>query len=286
MKYLISAFLFTVLIGCNQQKVTELEGELSRLKAQNEMIREQSQSKDRFIEDYTTTLNEVYDNLESIRKREGLITEYSKSLEKSKQASVKEKMISNIQSIDGYINRSKQKLSTLRNRFQESEMTSKAFEATIEKLTKELEQKELYITELRGAVDSLNSRVSLASSAIEERDLIIEEQTEQMNMAYYVIGTDEELEQKSIITEKGGLLGFGKTTVLASSFNNTDFNAANISSTNEITIEKSMDDIEIVSAHDPNSYELVSQNENETKLAIKNPNDFWKMRYLVIVTKS
>ncbi|MCB0281223.1 MAG: hypothetical protein H6627_09410 [Calditrichae bacterium] len=286
MKYLLSAFLVTLLFSCNQQKVTQLESELAQIKSQNEMIREQSQSKDRFIEEYTSTLNEVYDNLESIRKREGLITEYSKSLEKSKQASVKEKMISNIQSIDSYINRSKQKLSTLRTRFQESEVTSKSFEETIEKLTKELEEKEMYIAELRGAVDSLNNKVSLASVALKQRDMIIEEQTEQMNMAYYVIGTDEELEQKSIITEKGGLLGIGKTTVVADSFNNDDFNKTDIVNTEEIKIEKNVDDIEIVSSHDPESYELVAEGNGETRLAIKNPNNFWKMRYLVIITKS
>lgn len=286
MKYLISVFAVTLLFSCNQQKVTQLEGELAQLKSQNEIIREQSQGKDRFIEEYTTTLNEVYDNLENIRKREGLITEYSKSLEKSKQASVKEKMISNIQSIDSYINRSKQKLSTLRTRFQESEVTSKSFEETIEKLTKELEEKEMYIAELRGAVDSLNNKVSLASFALQQRDIIIEEQTEQMNMAYYVIGTDEELEQKSIITEKGGLLGIGKTTVVADSFNNEDFNKTNIVNTEEIKISENLDNIEIVSSHDPESYELVASGDSETLLAIKNPNNFWKMRYLVIITKS
>jgi hypothetical protein len=73
---------------------------------------------------------------------------------------------------------------------------------------------------------------------------------------------------------------------VASSFNNNDFNSADILSTDEITIEKNVDDIEIVSSHDPSSYELVAENENETKLAIKNPGNFWKMRYLVIVTKS
>ena len=286
MKYILSVLTLALLFSCNQQKVTQLENELTQLKSQNDMIREQSVSKDRFIEEYTTTLNEVYDNLETIRKREGLITEYSKSLEKSKQASVKQKMLSNIASIDNYINRTKDKLSTLRSKYQESEITSKGFEETIEKLTKELEQKEIYIAQLRTAVDSLNNKVSLASLAIEQRDQIIEEKTEQMNMAYYIIGTDEELEEKSIITEKGGLLGIGKTTVVASKLNNDDFNATNITQTNAITINKNVDDIEIVSPHDPNSYELVAQNENETRLAIKNPADFWKMRYLVIVTKS
>jgi DNA repair exonuclease SbcCD ATPase subunit len=284
MKYLVFLITLVLLFSCEQQKVAELENELEQLKSQNQMVREQSVSKDRFIEEYTSTLNDVYDNLETIRKREGLITEYSKSLEKSKQASVKEKMLSNLESIDKYISRSKVKLGQLKARFQESDMNSKAFEATIEKLTKELEEKEVYIAGLRVEIDSLNTIVSQTSIALQERELLIEEQNEQMNTAFYVIGSDDELEEKQIITEKGGLLGIGKTTVVSPVLSNNDFNTAKISETEDISINQDVDDIEIVSAHDPNSYELVGLNESESKLHIKNPSEFWKMRYLVIVT--
>ena len=286
MKYLSLIILFAFMLSCDQQKVTQLEKELNQLRTENNLIQEQSTTKDQFIEEYTTTLNDVYDNLERIRKREGLITEYSKSLEKSKRATIKQKMLSNLESIDSYIDNSRKKLSTLKNRFKESEMTSKAFEETIEKLTKELEEKEIYIAELRGAVDSLNQKVLHASLAIQERDLIIDEQAEQMNSVYFVIGSDDELEEKAIITEKGGLFGIGKTTVVSSKLNNEDFNTADIISTNEITISENLDDIEIVSAHDPSSFELSSENEDLTKLTIKDPGAFWKMRYLVILTKS
>jgi len=286
MKYIITFSIIALLFSCNEQKITQLETELQQVKTQNEMILEQSSSKDEFIEEYTTTLNEVYDNLENIRKREGLITEYSKNIEKSAQAGVKKKMLSNIESIDTYINRSKKKLSTLKSRFKESEMTSKAFEQTIEKLTKELEEKELYISELRTEVDSLNQKVAQVSFDLKERDLFIEEQTEQMNVAHYVIGTDEELEEKQIISEKGGFIGIGTTTVVSSELNNDDFVTANISQTETITISGNKDDIEIISAHSNDSYELIGETEEETKLEIKDPSEFWKMRYLVIVTKS
>ncbi len=286
MKYIIVLITVGLLFSCNEQKISQLEKELQQVKTQNEMIREQSSGKDQFIEEYTTTLNEVYDNLENIRKREGLITEYSKSIEKAGQANVKKKMLTNIESIDNYINRSKKKLNSLKSHFKESEMTSKAFEETIEKLTKELEAKELYITELRTEVDSLNQKVAQVSFDLQERDLIIEEQTEQMNVARYVIGTDDELEKKQIITEKGGFIGIGTTTVVSSDLNNDDFVTTNISQTESITISGNMEDIEIISAHSSDSYELVGETEAETKLEIKDPHEFWKMRYLVILTKS
>ncbi len=285
MKYIITFTAFLLFFSCNQQKVSQLETELQKVKTQNELIREQSSSKDQFIEEYTTTLNEVYDNLENIRKREGLISEYSKSIEKGQQAGVKKKMLSNIESIDNYINRSKKKLNSLKSRFKESEMTSKAFEATIEKLTKELEAKELYIVELRTEVDSLNQKVAQVSFDLKERELFIEEQSEQMNVAHYIIGTDNELEEKQIITEKGGFIGIGTTTVVSSELNDDDFELANISQTETITISGNKEDIEIISAHSTDSYQLVGETEQETKLEIKDPDEFWKMRYLVILVE-
>ncbi len=285
MKYIITFTAFVLLFSCNQQKVSQLETELQKVKTQNELIREQSSSKDQFIEEYTTTLNEVYDNLENIRKREGLISEYSKSIEKGQQAGVKKKMLSNIESIDNYINRSKKKLKALKSHFKESEMTSKAFEETIEKLTKELEAKEIYIGELRTEVDSLNQKVAQVSFDLKERELFIEEQSEQMNVAHYIIGTDNELEEKQIITEKGGFIGIGTTTVVSSELNDDDFELANISQTETITISGNKEDIEIISAHSTDSYQLVGETEQETKLEIKDPDEFWKMRYLVILVE-
>jgi chromosome segregation ATPase len=270
-----------LLVSCNQQKLSSMEQEVDQLKTQNEMIRQQSASKDQFIEEYATTLNEVYTNLEKIREREGLITEYSKSIESGQQSSLKDKMLSNIESIDDYINRSKSRLSTLRTRFKESELSSKTFEQALEKLALELQEKENYIAELKVRVDDLNEQVTTAQFAIKERDLIIEEQTDQLHTAYYIIGTDEELEQKNIISEKGGILGFGKTKVVSSALDANDFNIADITLVNTVNINQLQEDIEIISEHAADSYDLISDSIS-TKLEIKNPAEFWKMRYLVI----
>jgi len=285
MKYVVTMLILAFLLSCDQQKISQMESELAQVKQQNEMIREQSASKDNFVEEYTTTLNEVYDNLEKIRKREGLISEYSRTLEKNEKSSLKKKMLSNIESIDAYISKSKSRFSAIRTKYKEADMASKAFEETIEKLTKELEDKEIFIASLKSQVDSLNQKVIQASFALRERDMLIDEQYERINMAYYIIGTDDELEEKSIITEKGGLLGLGSATVVSSELNNDDFYSTDITQTSVISIEQNLDDIEIISSHTPESYHLSSIDENITRLEIKDPKEFWKMRYLVIITK-
>lgn len=286
MKYILIIMAFYLLLACDQKKISQLETEMSQLKKQNELIREQSASKDAFVEEYTSTLNEVYDNLEKIRKREGIITGFSQKIEGEKQPQVKQEMLNNIKSIDSYINRSKKKLSLLRSRFKESQITSKSFEETIQKLTKELEEKEIYIARLGARIDSLNQKVAEANSDIQKRDLIIEEQHAQLNVAHYIIGTDSELEQKNIITEKGGFIGIGTTTVLAENLDDQHFEQADILQTTNISIAGNIDDIEIISGHSRDSYQLLKTDEQTTMLEIKDPDLFWKRRYLVILTKS
>lgn len=41
--------------------------------------------------------------------------------------------------------------------------------------------------------------------------LIIEQQTNEMNTAWYVVGTSKELEDQGVVTHTGGLIGIGKT---------------------------------------------------------------------------
>lgn len=279
MKLIIVFISLSILYSCNQEK---MENEITKLKGQNELIREQSASKDQFIEEYATTLNDVYSNLEKIREREGLITAYSQTLEAGDQPKLKEKMLSNIESINNYISRSKSKLNALKSRFKESELASKTFELALEKLTKELEEKELYIAELLNEIDQLNKQVTDANFAIKEREMIIEEQNDHMNLAYYIIGDNEALENKKIIKEKGGFLGIlGKTTVVSSELNLADFNMIDLSVTPVIKINHVMDDIAIISEHSPDSYKLINDSVS-TLISISDPDEFWKMRYLVI----
>ncbi len=286
MKYLLSLLPVLILLtACNQEELTQLQQEVRKLRQQNEMIQRQEQEKNKFVEEYATTLNEVYDNLENIRRREGLISEYSKNIEKGKK-SLKDKMNSDISAIDAYINASKNKLAALQKRFRRIEMDSKAFEQTIEKLTRQLEEKEKFIARLREQNQELNKKVEIAEKAMQQKDLIIEEQSEQLVTAYYVIGTDKELEEKHIVEEKGGILGFGKTIVVSSSLENSYFTSTKIDTMARITIDSPTEDIEIVSAHDPESFDLVPVDKDKTLLEIKDPRAFWKMRYLVIITGS
>ena len=287
MKYTAILILLVTFFGCgNQQKVDELTEENQTLKSKVKLLAEQSNMKDEFVEEYTKTVNDIYDNLENIRKREGFITKYSKNVEKDKEASIKDKMLQNIASMDSYIKNSKSQLKQLKSKIKNSQVKSSSFEEMVETLSRTIEEKETHIIELKEQVDKLYMQVAEVEEDLQKSNEIIEEQTEKINTAYYVIGTNKELKNKKIIAEKGGFLWFGKTKILASDLKKTDFTTTDISDTDSISIKQNIKDIKIISNHNPESYHLTKKDEDKTVLEIIDPDEFWKMKYLVVLAKN
>ncbi|RMH64431.1 MAG: hypothetical protein D6677_04700 [Calditrichaeota bacterium] len=285
MRWIIPVLITGLLFGCNREKVERLEMEVVTLKKQNELIRQQTELKNRFVEEYTTTLNEVYDNLDHIRRREGLISEFSRDMEKGDKH-LRAKMSHTINAIDAYIKASKNKLAALQKRYEKAEMESRAFTETIEKLTRQLEEKENHILALKTRNDSLSRAVRLAKAAINEKDAVIEAQSVRLNTAFYIIAPEEELQARHIVEEKGGLLGIGQTTVLSAGLADSLFTTALRDTLSRLTIPVNVNEVEIVSRHAPGSFELIPDGDSMTVLEIRDTAAFWRMRYLVVKTGS
>ncbi|RMG30317.1 MAG: hypothetical protein D6732_16355 [Methanobacteriota archaeon] len=159
-----------------------------------------------------------------------------------------------------------------------------ALQETIENLTRIIEQKEKDLAELREQVEHLTVRVAQVENELETKNEVIEEQTQQLNTGFYIIGTEKELKEKGIIVEKGGFLGIRKIKTLAPNFSPEDFVPTDISSTDAIPIFNTSGKVELISPHTPGSYNLIKTDENQTLLEIVNPEEFWKIKYLVILT--
>ena len=73
MKTFLVSLAFLLFLGCSNGKINELEEKNTQLEKQLKLVTQQSILKDEFVEEYTNTINEVYKNLDHIRKREGFI---------------------------------------------------------------------------------------------------------------------------------------------------------------------------------------------------------------------
>ena len=287
MKYAAVLMVATlVLTGCNKDKIAQLEEQKGELQTENQRLVEEAQVKNQFIEEYTQTLNEVYDNLELIRKREGLHVEIAQDLEQEKNPALKNKMISNIASIDAHLKASKSKLAVLRKKISETEVQTGSLNEMVENLTKLIAEKETHIEQLRTQTEELSARVSEVEGVLQEKEAELQEKEKTLNTAYYIVGSEKELKEKGISEEKGGLLGLRKTKKLAAGFDNAHFTSTDILETATIPFAPEVKKVDIVSPHNPESYHIVKGEENQTVLEIINPEEFWKIKYLVVVAKS
>ena len=72
---------------------------------------------------------------------------------------------------------------------------------------------------------------------------------------------------------------------MASDFKEEYFTKTDISNTQTISIDFGIKKVKIISPHNPDSYNLIEKDKNQTVLEIIEPDEFWKINYLVILTK-
>lgn len=278
--------LVITLLGCNREKIAQLEHANDTLQTNNTQLMEDVKLKEEYIRDYTATVNEIYDNLEMIRKREGYLSKHSKEVKKQDGATVRKQMLNNIASIDEALKKSKKRLQQLSARKNAFQNQADELSKTLESLSKTLDEKEVEIETYKTEVGRLSGRVAEVEDELMTREAQMARQAEALNTVYYIIGTEKELKDKGIITEEGGFLGIRKAKKLAANFNESDFQTADISATDYIEIDEKRKKVKLISPHRSDSFHLSEDSGDITRLEIIDPDEFWKMKYLVILTKS
>ena len=281
---LISAILIS---GCaDKEKLADLEARNQLLTEQLGELTAAAELRDEFITDYTQTVNSVFENLDRIRKREGFISKYSKDVEAQNQVSMQDKILSNIESIDSYIKASKKRIRDLKKKRVHFEGEAKALQETLDNLNLALETKEQETAQLRKDLESLNLRMVDAEMELTAKEDLLAAQSRRINTGYFIIGSEKELKEKGVIVEEGGLFGLRKTKKLASAFSRDVFQTTNISETENIPLAYHVGEVKLVSPHANDSFTLVEGENHQAVLEIIDPAEFWKIPYLVILTKS
>lgn len=133
-------------------------------------------------------------------------------------------------------------------------------------------------------IKELVERTSDSKAQLAEQRALIEELNEKYSTAYYVVGSFKELKEEEIVEKNGGVLGIGATKQLRPDFNTDPF--IGINKYEYRTIPVFSKKAELISQHDPNSYEWVKEDKEIMYLEIKEPSAFWKQSsFLIIETK-
>ena len=167
-----------------------------------------------------------------------------------------------------------------------------------ESLQKQIQEKEesianltAQVNELNGKVDNLNGQVAQLSDTVQSlsaenqlKGKLLNEKTDRLHTAYYVIGTTKELRDQHVISATGGLLGIGRTDKLNDQIDMSKFTAIDITKTT--TIPVSGRKISVVTAHPANSYKIEGTDKEVEAITITNPEEFWKAsKYLVVAER-
>ncbi len=288
MRQLLFFWIITLLLAAGCQSANH-EKQIQDLKEENARQVSKNQAQQEYIEKITSSVVDIQRNLNRIQLRQEKIAKVSSDIEQSAQRSdstLKENIIKNISDIDTYLLESQKALSALESDLKNADFKIESLENLVAELRFSVLQREKQIMILKEEVRNLNVQISALQNTVDVLDDVILQQEEELAKAYYVIGSESELEQKNIIEVKGGLLGvIGRTVVASDSFNPESFIEINTISTDTIPIPAALDDISLVSLHEKKSYTLKALSSDRSLLMIENPYSFWlKSKFLIITT--
>ena len=157
-------------------------------------------------------------------------------------------------------------------------------------LKAELVAKDEALAFLIDQTDSLNLTINEYVEAMGQQESKIgqlEALNKELNKAYLIIGTYDELKDKGVVDKEGGFLGLiGRKMTLQENVDLKQFMAVDKRDISRLTIDANQ--FSLVSEHPSDSYSILPGDTEQMKiLEVTNPDTFWQIsQYLVISKKT
>ena len=241
------------------------------------------------------TINEIENALESVRAQENIIM-------MDNQEGNTNKAVTEINAIQQTLQENRNKINNLEKQLAEQGATSKALKQTVSRLKKQLEEKDVFINnlkdelqqsqqqiaELNEQVTNLNENINELNTNIDAmtvqnaaQQATIENQDAMLNTVWICIGTQEVLVEKGVIS-KGGL--FQPKEISKQGFDKTQFMQGNKRDLDMIPLNTKKP--KIMTTHPESSYQINGEFEGSLELQIIDKEAFWSIsNYLVVSIK-
>ena len=280
-KYLI-LLLIPVLFACGRAAKKEAEA----MKAKNDSLMAQTMQKDEAINEFIATVNDIQGTLDTIKMKQNIIN-LSTNKNGELKLSARDQIKSDITSIYMLMEKNKKELSDLTRKLKASNMKVTELQKLVDRLQKDITDKNTEIEILRDKLaklnivietanlraDTLSNVVKHQSSRLNEQQQTLAQQEAALNTAYYIVGTAKDLKKNGII---------GKGDKLLSDFNKALFTKVDIRKLTEVSILSKK--AKVISNHPTSSYKLVGDKKIIQSLQITDYRAFWSnVRYLVIL---
>ncbi|TAE57037.1 MAG: hypothetical protein EAZ89_04235 [Bacteroidetes bacterium] len=296
--FVIAALLFTgIFSSCNQEKLKQLE-------SQNTELQNNKRVQDSLLNDFVSTFNAFEDNLESIKEKQNLVSMSSNDPEMAKSG--KDKIIDDIQLINGLLDQNQQIIDELTKKVQSAEGKSNEMSRMVTRLKKQLADRDAEVNTLKQqlvalniSIDSLNVRVNNLSMAneeltrttqaqgqqiaqqegqIQQQAQTIKQKEDEMNTAYYIVASSKELKDLGILDRSGAF----KPKTVQSDFDESAFTRIDIRNVKSIPVNAKKPTMS--TSHPSGTYEMKTVDKTVESIQITDAARFWKnSKYLVVV---
>ncbi len=284
MKKIIYAFAVVLTItGCDNR-----QAEIDNSNRQRDSLASIINERDSSLNDFMTSFNEIESNLDSIARKQSTINVNIDNQGELNKTS-KERINDNIAAINQMMNDNRNMIDQLNKKLKNSGMKIAHFEKMIQTLNEQIAQKDRELADLNDKLNGLNQEVAQLHTSVDTLTQVsasqaktIDEQTNSLHTAYYVVGKSKDLQTMKVIDKTGGLLGMGKSPRLSSNIDNEKFTRIDYTKLNSIPIDSKQ--AKFVTAHPLDSYTLTKDKDKVVSIEITNPEKFWSAsKYLVVV---
>jgi hypothetical protein len=256
------------------------------LQSRNDSLMNQTVQKDEAINDFIRSINDIQGTLDTIKMKENIIN-LSTGKAGELKLSAKDQIKDDITTIYSLMLKNKKELASLTKKLKASGMKVAELEKLVERLKKDISDKNTEIENMRDKLAKLNITIEAANLKLDTLTNVVKDQGNQLNQqsqtiaqqeaalntAYYIIGTSKELKKNLVI---------GSGEKILPDFKKDLFTKIDIRKTLEIPVLGKKG--KVISNHPTSSYTLIGDKKVTKSLQISDYKAFWSnTRYLVIV---
>lgn len=279
MRTLLKASLAMLLLlaACKEDPTTSEQ--YKQLEQDRTVLAEEGSMKDSTINEMFGAFNRVSENLRLIREKQGLLDKRGMGVEGG--ATMEEGIVADLRMIDSLLNENRKLIATMRRSAAQDDSKLSELNKAIAGFEASLKEKDAEIGSIKEQLASTNASLASMIQMYQDKEQQANMQLNELNTAYYCVGSSKELRDNNILTKEGGVIGIGSVNKLNTADLNMDyFREIDITKVTVIPVEGKK--AKVITAHPAGSYELVGTDQVD-HLTIKDTAAFWSLsKYLVV----
>ncbi len=269
-----------------KQKERALEHQNLNLQGVNDSLQYILEQRDSIISDALFTISDISLSLDDIKQKEGVVIE-SVEIGKAPKVKIKE----DLERISAMIEANKKKIASMERTAQDlydANIKIDGLTKLIQQLKSQIESKDKTINEMLSNIDNLKQQIEQLNSQV---DVLVDnnqnlastlnEATDNLNTAYYIVGDEKMLLADSIILKKGLI---GRTLTINPNLDKSKLKKIDIREIEKIDIKGSK--VEILGSFPITSYKLTAGQGRGVvdELVIEDATKFWSSDRILVIS--